>query len=142
MWLSGVTLVTWFLLEDYPKSSSFQSGLFFHASSLQSARPKPVRTAFRFPFVAYLKGRTVSVWGRDATSDQEDVTIELRHGKRGKWHTVALVASNGHGIFRASMRLKASKKDWVRATASGSGTSLAFSLTRPKNPAFIGPWGY
>ncbi|MGH3054155.1 MAG: cellulase family glycosylhydrolase, partial [Gaiellaceae bacterium] len=47
MWLSGVSLVTWYLLEDYPKASTFQSGLFFHASSLAHARPKPVRTAFR-----------------------------------------------------------------------------------------------
>jgi hypothetical protein len=142
MWLSGVSLVTWFLLQDYKSPSPFQCGLYFYSPSLNEDRPKPVLTAFRFPFVAYLKGRTVSVWGRDATSDQEDVTIELRHGKSGKWRPVALVASNGHGIFRASMQVKASKKDWVRATALGSGTSLAFSLTRPKNPAFIGPWGY
>jgi hypothetical protein len=38
------------------------------------------------------------------------------------------------------LKLKASKKDWLRAMATGSGTSLAFSLTRPKDPN-IGPWG-
>jgi hypothetical protein len=129
MWLSGVTLVTWFLLEDYPKSSSFQSGLFFHASSLQSARPKPVRTAFRFPFVAYLHHSTVSLWGRVATSDPQRVTIQLRHGK--SWRTVAFVSSNANGIFQAKLKLKASTKDSLRAIASGSGTSLPFSLTVP-----------
>jgi hypothetical protein len=97
-------------------------------------------TAFRFPFVAYLNGRTVSVWGRDATSHAETVTVELRHGKRGKWQTIAVVGSNRYGIFRASLKLQASKKDWLRATAPGSGTSLAFSLTRPNDPN-IGPWG-
>ena len=61
-----------------------------------------MRTAFRFPFVAYLHGSTVSVWGRVATSDDEVVTVQRRHGKRGAWRTVALVRSNSHGIFRAA----------------------------------------
>jgi hypothetical protein len=142
MWLSGVTLVTWFLIEDYPRSSSFQSGLYFHASSLGSARAKPVRTAFRFPFVAYLGKRgSVSLWGRDATSDRERVTIQRRHGKSGRWRTVALVSSNANGIFQAKLKLKATKKDWLRAIAPGSGKSLAFSLTMPHNNPHIGPWG-
>jgi hypothetical protein len=142
MWRSGVSLVTWFLLEDFASPSPFQSGLYFRSPTLGEVRPKPVLTAFRFPFVAYLKGKTVNVWGRDTTSDVQVVTIQRRHGKRGSWQTVASISANRHGIFRASMRLKASKKDWVRATAVGSGTSLPFSLTRPKNPANIGPWGY
>jgi hypothetical protein len=140
MWLSGVSLVTWFLLEDYPGPSQYQSGLYFHSSSLDTARPKPVLTAFRFPFVAYLKKRRVSVWGRVATSDKEVVTVQLRHGRGGKWKTVALVGSNANGIFQTTLRLHATKKDWLRASVLGSGNSLAFSLTRPKDPN-IGPWG-
>lgn len=141
MWLSGVSLVTWFLLEDYPSPSPYQSGLYFHASSLADAQPKPGLTAFRFPFVAYRgKKNTVSVWGRDATSDQETVTIQLRHGKSASWRTVALISSNANGIFKATLKLTATKKDWLRASAEGSGNSLAFSLTRPKDPN-IGPWG-
>ena len=97
MWLSGVSLVTWFLLEDYPSPSPYQSGLFFHSSSLENARAKPTRTAFRFPFVAYLKTGTVSVWGRVATSDQEVVTIQRRQGKSGAWQKVALIRSNRYG---------------------------------------------
>jgi hypothetical protein len=128
MWLSGVSLVTWFLLDDLPRPSYYQSGLFFHSSSVDQARPKPVRTAFRFPFVAYRHGSTVSVWGRDATSDQQLMTVQRRHGKKGSWRTVAHVRSNGYGIFKATIRLKTSKADWFRAVASGSGKSLAFSL--------------
>jgi hypothetical protein len=131
MWLSGISLVTWFLLEDYPRPSHWNSGLFFHASSLSRARPKPMRTAFRFPFVAYLEKRNVSLWGRVATSDTQVVTIQQRHGKRGAWRTVARVRSNQYGIFKATLKLKATKKDWLRAVATGSGKSLAFSLTRP-----------
>jgi hypothetical protein len=141
MWLSGVSLVTWFLIVDYPSPSPYQSGLYFRADSLAAARPKPGLTAFRFPFVAYLnKKRTVSVWGRDATSDTQLVTIQRRHGGSGGWSSVAQIRSNAYGIFLATLRLKATKKDWLRAVVPGSDTSLAFSLTRPKDPR-IGPWG-
>jgi len=140
MWLSGVSLVTWFLIEDYPSPSPYQSGLYFHASLLENARAKPSLTAFRFPFVAYLGKKSVSVWGRDATSDRQTVTVQLRHGKSGSWRTVGRISSNANGIFKASLKLKAKKTDWLRASAVGSGNSLAFSLTRPKDP-HIGPWG-
>lgn len=139
-WRSGVTLLTWFDLQDRASPSPYQSGLYFHSASLQNARAKPVRTAFRFPFVSYLHGATVSVWGRDATSDRERVTIQLRHGKGGSWRTAGYVIANANGIFRATMKLRATKSDWLRAVASGSGRSLAFSLTVPSDP-HIGPWG-
>jgi hypothetical protein len=140
MWLSGVSLVTWFLIADKPSPSPYQSGLYFHSSSLDTARAKPGLAAFRFPFVAYLGKKAVTIWGRDATADQEVVTIQLRHGRGGRWRSVALVASNTSGIFQATLKLKATKRDWLRASALGSGNSLAFSLTRPKYPN-IGPWG-
>lgn len=139
-WRSGVSLLTWFGLEDRRSPSPYQSGLYFHAHRLGDARPKPVLTAFRFPFVAYRHPGTVGVWGRDATSDRERVQIQFRHGKRGSWRTVAAVVTNADGIFEATLQLKATKKDWLRAVAPGSGTSLAFSLTVPRRP-HIGPWG-
>jgi hypothetical protein len=141
MWLSGVSVVTWFLLDDEPSPSPYQSGLYFHASSVANARAKPGLTAFRFPFVAYLgKKSTVSVWGRTATSAKDVVTIQLRHAKGGKWRSVALIEANANGIFQAKLKLPATKQDWLRASAADSGNSLAFSLTRPKAPN-IGPWG-
>ena len=139
-WRSGVSLLTWFGLEDQKSPSPYQSGLYFHGPSLEEAQPKPVLTAFRFPFVAYLHRNTVSIWGRDATSDQERVTIQLRHGARGSWSTVGTIDSNSNGIFQATLQLKATKKDWLRAAAPGSGKSLAFSLTVTHHP-HIGPWG-
>jgi hypothetical protein len=137
-WRSGISLFTWFDLEDQSGTSPYKSGLYFHGSSLSTAKPKPVLTAFRFPFVAYLHRSTVSVWGRDATSDKERVTIQLRSGK--SWRTVAYVGANGSGIFKATLRLNAAKQDLMRAVAPGSGKSLAFSLTVPRNP-HIGAWG-
>src|SRR5262249_25193727 len=141
MWRSGVSLVTWFGLQDKGGKSPYQSGLFFHAKSLDRARAKPVRTAFRFPFVAYLGRGNVSVWGRDATSNMQVVTIQRRHGTHGSWRTVAKVRANRTGIFSAKLKLAASTKDWLRATAAGSGTSLGFSLTRPSPKLRYGPWG-
>jgi hypothetical protein len=141
MWRSGVSLVTWFGLQDRGGKGPYQSGLFFHAKTLAHARPKPVRTAFRFPFVAYLGGRTVSVWGRDATSDKRLVTIQRRNGSRGHWRTVAHIRSNRTGIFEAKLRLAATKKDQLRALAPGAGKSLAFSLMRPSPKLRYGPWG-
>ena len=140
MWLSGVSLVTWFDLQDRRSPSPYQSGLYFHSTSLENARPKPVLTAFRFPFVAYLGRSSVRVWGRDASSSKARVTIQLRHGRSGSWRTVAHVGANSNGIFRATVKLRATKTDWLRAVAPGSGKSLAFSLTVPHDSR-IGPWG-
>ncbi len=137
-WRSGVSLFTWFDLEDQSGVGPYKSGLYFHAASLSRAKPKPVLTAFRFPFVAYLHRSTVSVWGRDATSDKERVAIQLRQGK--SWRTVAYVVANSNGIFKATLRLSATKQESLRAVAPGSGRSLAFSLAVPHNP-HIGAWG-
>jgi hypothetical protein len=141
MWRSGVSLVTWFGLEDKGGKSPYQSGLYFHARSLDRARAKPVRTAFRFPFVAYLGRGTVDVWGRDATSNKQTVTIQRRAGIHGHWRTVARVRANRSGIFRAKIKLAATKAHWLRAVAPGSGNSLAFSLKRPSSKLRYGPWG-
>jgi hypothetical protein len=140
MWRSGVNLVTWFLLQDYASPSPYESGFYFGEEPLDRAASKPSLTAFRFPFVAYLHRGYVSVWGRDATSDTRTVTIQLQHGKSGKWQTVALIGSNKYGIFRANVKLQATKQDRLRALAPGSGKSLRFSLTVPHAPN-IGPWG-
>ncbi len=141
MWHSGVSLVTWFGLEDKGGKSPYQSGLYYHAKSVANAKAKPGLTAFRFPFVAYLGDGSVAIWGRDATSDKRVVTIQRRHGTRGRWTTVAKIRSNSSGIFKGSLRFAATKKDWLRASAPDSGSSLAFSLTRPSPKLRYGPWG-
>ena len=63
------------------------------------------------------------------------MTIQRRHGTRGRWRTVGDIESNGNGIFQATLKLRATKKDWLRASAPGSGESLAFSLTVPHRSA-------
>jgi len=141
MWRSGVSLVTWFDLIDQPGRSPYQSGLYFYADSLAAARAKPVRTAFRFPFVAYLAHGRVSLWGRDAMGAKSVVAVERRHGAHGPWRTVARVVSNRFGVFQARLRLPVTGRDWLRAAAPGSGTSIPFALARPPASLRYGPWG-
>lgn len=144
MWLSGVSLVTWFLLQDEALSTPYQSGLYYLSGPIATATPKPTLTAFRFPFVAYLgagsDAGTVDVWGRDATSTATPVTVQLGRGAKGPWKTVAKIRANRYGIFQATLPLTATKKNWLRAVAAGSGDSLSFSLTQPHYPHY-GPWG-
>ncbi len=133
MWKSGVTLATWFLLRDEPKNTPFQSGLYFRSSSLAQSQVKPLLTPFRFPFVAYLKPQgVVWIWGRDATSDLQDVTIQQQVTVGAPWKTVAVVTSNSNGIFEASLPIGAQTPFNLRASAPGSGNSRAFSLKVPR----------
>jgi len=140
MWLSGVSLATWFLLQDEPLTTPYQCGFYYYGPPIASAKAKPSLIAFRFPFVAYLDGGSVSVWGRDGTSTSVPVTVQLRSGVHGAWTTVAVIRANQFGIFEAAIPLSAAKSDWLRAVAPGSGASLPFSLTRPHYPHW-GPWG-
>ena len=81
---SGVTLVTWFSLEDQPRASSpYQSGLYFH-----NGAPKPTLRAFRFPFVAFRDDAgQIDVWGRTPSGKPAMVAIEQRSG--ATWRLLA-----------------------------------------------------
>ena len=126
LWRSGATLGTWLLLRDRPRTTTFQSGLYF-----SSAQPKPLLAPFRFPFVAYLKtGGNVFLWGRDATSNTQTVTIQMKISST--WKTVATITSNSYGIFQATLPLKAKAAYMMRASAGGF-NSAPFSLTVPAN---------
>jgi len=131
LWKSGATLGTWFLLQDEPKSTPFQSGLYTNSSSLSGAKVKPLLAPFRMPFVAYIKsGGKVQLWGRDATSNTQDVTIQMKVGR--KWKTVAAITSNNYGIFEGTLSVHAKSSYSMRASAGGV-TSATFSLTKPSN---------
>ena len=143
-WRNGVTLFIWFKLRDddtfgYPDTGVAQSGLYERcADGLFCDKPKPVLTAFRFPFVAYREGRKLEVWGRTPTSKRAFVLIE-QQTKNG-WRRVARVRSNGDGIFRK--RVPRRGKGPARARLAGEkgdeSKTLPFSLKRPKDrPAVI-----
>ena len=134
MWKSGATVGIWYLLVDRPKGTPFQSGLYFRSASLSTAVAKPLLTPFRFPFVVYLKPNgQVQMWGRDATSDMQTVTIQRAGGASGPWVKVATITSNSYGIFQATLPIGVTDRSWLRAVAPGSGNSRPFAVSPPIN---------
>jgi len=110
MWRQGVTLVTWFKIRDETvvrdDGYKLESGLFFNCPKRESGcyRRKRSFTAFRFPFVAFDKGRRVLVWGRTPAGIRARVAIQQRR-RNGRWQTLERVKTNRYGIFKD--RLKA-----------------------------------
>jgi hypothetical protein len=129
VWATHVGLLTWFQLVDDPYPSLLRGGLYFRGKSLAKARPKPLLTAFRFPFVAFKHGSHVYVWGRTPDSRRHWTSIELKaHGHR--WSAIAKLRANASGIFFRTFNLQHSKTSWsLRARLSGRRThSIGFSL--------------
>jgi hypothetical protein len=128
MWSAGVSLVTWFLLRDYPLADNpYQSGLYFRGSSFTDSRPKPGLAAFRFPFVALPEDGHVLVWGRTPRGKPATVIVEQRGA--GGWLRRTTLAANGYGIFSAAIAARGSGALRARL-ADGSASSPAFA---PRN---------
>jgi hypothetical protein len=132
MWLNGVSLVTWFRVEDDPISASpYQSG-FYTVSGVR----KRSFTAFRFPFVAFTKRRGTFIWGRTPAGVPGRLVIEIKAGRR--WRQLARVNSDRWGIFRRTYRTRP-RRGYLRARL-GSEKSLPFSLT-PVADRYVNPFG-
>src|SRR3954452_13315114 len=103
MWTSGVSLVTWLTLRDEPWGNSaqfVQGGLYFRGRTLQQDRAKPAAKAFRFPFVAYKRGKGLRLWGRTPSSTAAKVAVEQRGGNG--WRRVWTASADRYGIFRGA----------------------------------------
>jgi hypothetical protein len=125
LWSDGVSVVTWFQLMDQPyPSQDFQSGLYFNATTLAAAKPKPTLTAFRFPFVAIQAKGKYTLWGRTPTSSGANVTVELKSGS--KWKKVTTIRAAADGIFQKVWKTPLKNGD-VRARI-GKVVSLPFGL--------------
>jgi hypothetical protein len=144
MWKNGVSLVAWYTIRDEaregkPDPEVYQSGLYFRcASGFACDRPKPVFTAFRFPFVALPSaGRTV-VWGRTPFGRRARVGLELRRG--GGWRHVLTVRTDAHGIF--ARRLTRPRRGAMRAVVMGrhGARSLGFRIGRTRDMP-VNPFG-
>jgi hypothetical protein len=135
MWLSGVSLVTWFSLRDQPLATSpYQSGLYLLGTSFARDRAKPALTAFRFPFVA---GRTaparISVWGRTPTSSAGKVVVEQL--ERSSWKQLAVLEANDVGIFSSSVDSRGAGALRALYPATGA-VSLPYSLVGPPDQPY------
>jgi hypothetical protein len=145
MRISGVSLVSWFLLRDDPlESTSYQSGLYYRGSDISSDRAKPILRAFRFPFVAMpqtVKGKTtVTLWGRTPNSKKAKVVIERKSGK--KWKKVKTLSANRYGIFKARIAKPAGATSFKALLSNGSDQSAAFALKAPKKSWHGGVFGF
>jgi len=144
-WRAGVSRFFWYSLRDQapnpdrPFSETLESGLYFRGTTLAEDRPKPHLAAFRFPFVAYSRGRTLRFWGRTPTSGPGRVAIQLR--RAGGWRTAATVGADRGGVFRGRVETgrRVVRRGLVRAVYR-SERSLPFSL-RPVPDFYQPPFG-
>jgi hypothetical protein len=135
MWASGVDMIAWFLLMDQARPGDYQSGLYFHASRLASAKPKPFFQAFRFPFVALRRGRGVYVWAHTPLGRRATVVVERATGRR--WKPVKKLRTDRYGIVQAVLKVKPTGE--FRALL-GREKSLPFSMRVPPDQ-FFNPFG-
>jgi hypothetical protein len=143
-WSAGVSHFFWFSLRDEahtpgaPYSQTLESGLFFRGPTLAQDRPKKVRKAFRFPFVATPGKGGLAVWGRTPTGRGGKVVIEAL---RGDWRRLAVRRAGKHGVFRATLGTDygRGKHGKVRARFKGE-RSVPFSM-RPVRDFHQPPFG-
>jgi hypothetical protein len=138
MWKADISLVTWFTLRDEPINLSFyQSGLFFGATSLAKARPKPAFTAFRFPVVGIPIRHGFLVWGRSPLGAKGNVIIQQSF--KGGWNRIAILRPDRFGVFQRSFRRAATGS--LRAQLAGRpDQTIAFVLRRGPDRAY-NPFG-
>jgi hypothetical protein len=134
-WRAGVTNFFWYSLNDsapnptrHP-SQTLESGLYFRGATLAEDQPKPLLSAFRFPFVAYPRKGGLLVWGRTPNSKPGKVRIQVLNGHR--WHTVLAVRADPQGIFRGRARTSYGNNKSGAARARFGGVSSAPFSMRP-----------
>ncbi|MGB0120601.1 MAG: hypothetical protein WBP55_06585 [Solirubrobacterales bacterium] len=114
-WKAGVTRFSWLSLRDWsrekgaPYSETFESGLYFRASSIENDKAKPFLKSFRFPFVAYRGGSGIRVWGRTASSLNGRVAIYYK--LRGGFQKIKVMKTDKNGIFTGLIRTGKGKKN-------------------------------
>ena len=132
IWKAGVSLVTWWRVQDDPLTlSPYQSGLY----TVTGAR-KPSLTAFRFPTVGFRTSGGLRIWGRTPFGEPGTVGVLLR--RQGAWRRIDKLRTSAHGVYRTTYRIPYSGSA-VMARFNGE-TSLAFSLTPVRDRA-VKPFG-
>ena len=95
LWRQGVQAIFWNQVGDQPPVPSYgataQSGVYY-----LDGRPKPALTAFRFPLVAWRRGKaSLEVWGRAPTAGH--VVVQERAG--GTWRPVKTLSVRARATF-------------------------------------------
>jgi hypothetical protein len=94
LWSAGVSLVTWYLIQDQPPvpsyADSYQSGMYF-----LDGRVKPAQRAFRFPLVVDRRGAGEPiVWTRVPASG----TLVIEGFVGGRWVAVLRTSVTRHEV--------------------------------------------
>ena len=96
MWANGVSLVTWFGIQDEPLTTSFyQSGLYTRGLHGAAGRKKSFFQGFRFPVVALPRDHGVYVWGRTPAGVAGVVAVEQRQG--AAWRRLGTIRTSAAG---------------------------------------------
>jgi hypothetical protein len=135
MWANGIDMIAWFLFMDQPRPAPYQSGLYFHASRVASAKPKPFLQGFRFPFVALHREHGVYVWAHTPFGRRASIVIQQL--SNGRWRQVAKLRTDRYGIAQAVLKVKPTGE--FRALL-GREKSLSFSMRVPPD-RFFNPFG-
>ncbi len=131
LWRNGVSLATWWRIQDDPfPAGRYQSGFF-----TADGRRKRSLTAFRFPVVAFRRPGGAYVWGRTPFGRPGTVVVELRTGSG--WRRLGVLRTTRYGIFSRTYRT--GRRGFVRARFGGE-RSLPFSLT-PVRDRVVDPLG-
>jgi hypothetical protein len=144
MYRAGVSLASWFQMRDgFGDGVRFADGLYRicpeQPENLNCDQAKISFVSFRFPFVAFRRGRRhVLVWGRTPGSVAGRVVVEQSRG--GKFKRVATLATNRYGVFERKLRTR--RRGSLRARlVDDSFESLPFLLKRPRDFPISPPVG-
>jgi hypothetical protein len=138
-WSAGVSLFVWYRLRDGPSTGPVQSGLWLRCDAgIACDKPKSRSLqAYRFPFVAFLSRKRVSIWGR--TPGGVRTAVVVQHKRKGKWRKLRRLRPDSAGIFQA--RFKGIRTGSLRARIASSGeAAVPFSLKRPPDRP-VNPFG-
>lgn len=141
MWRSGVSLVAWTQLRDYPfPAYAYQAGFYrWDRGTDRFNKPKLSLKAFRFPFVAFPRRGGITVWGRTPTSQRVPIVIQ-RKTSRG-WVRLARVSPNAYGIFSRRISTRRTKGTVRARWVAGRQSSVPFTLMRRTPDIFVNPIG-
>jgi hypothetical protein len=115
-WRGGASVALNFLVRDNDQVF-IRSGV-YHADGTK----KPAFTAFRFPFVAFKRGRRVELWGKAPRQGR----VVIRRGGSGQWRRVTRVRSGANRVFHARVRMRG--KPQLQAVAPGGEQSLIYKV--------------
>lgn len=124
MWKAGVQVIIWQVLADVIGGPNPGGGL-----ETTAGVAKPSMSAFAFPFIASVKGRSGYAWGRAPL--RRRVKVFVQHEVKGRWRRVATAHSDGYGIFQAHFRARGNGTYRAQVAENGQLSLPYFSAKIP-----------